>query len=356
MNGYLRGVLIALTVVLAACAAPVTRPVSVSDAATRAEATRQLELAANEMVEEQRRIATVYRTLATKATSLCGEHVGPSVGAQIIRKPKGDLGETLQRSYGVSDKPTVLFVLPGTPAESAGLRPRDVVQSINGKPLTDAEADKAIYDELPPDKPITYTVARGTETVSVTVIPDKACYYTIGLDPQQAINAFADGRRILIARGMMSFVRNDIELATVIAHEMAHNVMKHIDARKQNVGLGILADLAVLVLSRGQVSGSNFSRAGAMAYSQAFEQEADYVGLYVMAQAGVPIADAPNFWRRMATAHPANIRTNHSASHPSTAERMLALAETVKEIEAKIQAKAPLVPNVKDGKFEPPKK
>jgi len=230
------------------------------------------------------------------------------------------------------------------------------VQSINGRPLTDADADQTAYDELPPDKPIVYVVARNADTVSMTVNPDKACYYSIGLDPQQVINAFADGRRILIARGMLSFVRSDSELATVIAHEMAHNVMKHIDARKQNVGLGMLADLAVLVLSRGQVSGSNFARAGAMAYSQAFEQEADYVGLYIMAQAGFPIADTPTFWRRMAAAHPANIRTNHSASHPSTAERMLALGETVREIDAKIQARAPLVPNVRDGKFEPPKK
>ena len=346
---------VGLLSLLTACA-PVTQRPAISDAAMKAEAERQLELAAGEMVEEQRRIAVVYRHLATTAADLCGEHVGPNIGANIIRKPKGELGDTLERLHGIRDKPTVLFVLPGSPADAGGLRPKDVVHSINGAALTDADADKTINDALPPDRPISYVIARGAETISITVNPDKACWYGIGLDPQQVINAYADGRGILIARGMMGFARNDTELATVIAHEMAHNIMKHIDARRQNIGLGILADIAVLVLSRGQVGGSNFARAGALAYSQAFEQEADYVGLYIMARAGLPIADAPNFWRRMATAHPANIKNSHAASHPSTAERMLSLSEAVKEIEAKVQANAPLVPNVKEGKFEPPRK
>jgi Zn-dependent protease with chaperone function len=155
---------------------------------------------------------------------------------------------------------------------------------------------------------------------------------------------------------MVNFTRTDDELAVVIAHEMAHNIMKHIEARKQNVGLGVLADIAVVLLSRGQVSGTNFASLAANKYSQEFEAEADYVGLYIMAQARMPIADAPKFWRRMAVAHPASIGTNHSASHPSTAYRMVALEETVKEIDDKKQKGEALVPYMVDGKFKAPTK
>ena len=126
--------------------------------------------------------------------------------------------------------------------------------------------------------------------------------------------------------------------------------MKHIDAKKQNMGVGLLADLAVVLLSRGRTSNTNFAQVGAGAYSQEFEAEADYVGLYIMANAGMPIVNAPKFWRRMAAAHPSGIKTNHSASHPSTSYRMVALEETVKEINDKLARNQPLLPNMKDGK------
>jgi hypothetical protein len=49
-----------------------------------------------------------------------------------------------------------------------------------------------------------------------------------------------------------------------------------------------------------------------------------------MVNAGFPTGDAPRFWRRMAAAHPQNIKTNYSASHPSTSYRMVALEEAAK--------------------------
>jgi len=350
------GVLLVSIVVLTGCAAPVTQRASISDEATKEEAARQRELAVKDMVEEQRRLTRVYRTLAIKAASICGEHVGPNIGAHLMTKPKGDLGDTLQTGYGIGERLTVLFVLPDGPAEMAGLKARDVVDSVNGVSTADPDALRTLVEKLPPDKPIAYTVNRDGQSVSITVNPDKACYYYARLDPRQIINAFTDGRQIQIARGMMSFVRDDNELAVVIAHEMAHNVMKHIDAKKQNMAVGFLADLAVAVLTRGQVSNSSFTQAGAAAYSQDFEAEADYVSLYIMRSAGIPITDAPNFWRRMAAAHPASIKTNHAASHPSSAQRMVGLTATVKEIDAKMEAGIPLLPNVKDGKFMAPTK
>ena len=45
-----------------------------------------------------------------------------------------------------------------------------------------------------------------------------------------------------------------------------------------------------------------------------------------------------------------------SASHPSTAYRMVALEETVKEIDNKKQKGEALVPNMVDGKFTAPTK
>jgi len=347
---------LSIATLLAACAAPATRRVEVSDDANKAEAARQLELAVSDMVNEQKRISRVYRTLATRAIAMCGELVGPDVGLYSMSKPKGATGPVLESKYGIGERKTVLFVLEGGPAEAAGIRPRDVIKSVNGVQANDREGLIGLFEKLPAEDPINFEVERSGETLLLAVKPERGCRFPVTLRPEQIVNAFADGKQIMITRGMVNFARNDDELALVIAHEMAHNLMKHIEAKKQNAGLGLIADIAVVLLTRGQVSSSNFSQLAAMAYSQEFEAEADYVGLYVMAQAGMPITDAPQFWRRMAAAHPAGIKSNHSASHPSTSYRMVALEETVKEIDGKKQKGEALVPNMVDGKFKAPTK
>lgn len=339
---------------LGGCAAPTTQRVAVSDAATQAEAARQTEMAVQDTVADQKRLSHVYWTLSRRGSALCGEHVGPHLGAFTMSKPKGEFAAAYERLYGIDDRPTVLFVEEGGPAQQAGLAPRDVVLGINGVSTDDRNALNELRKTLPPDQPLRLSVRRGKETLPLTVQPVKGCRFDAMVVPAQDINAYADGERVFVARGMMGFARDDRELALVVSHEMAHNVMAHLEARKKNMGLGFLADLAVVLLTRGQVSNTNFAGLGAGAYSQEFEAEADYVGLYMMAEAGLPIDDAPTFWRRMASAHPASIRTNHAASHPSTAYRMVALEEAVKEIKAKQAAGQPLQPNMKDRQLSPP--
>ena len=334
------------------CAAPTTRPVPVSAQATDAEALKQAELAVEDLVDKHKRIRRVHRTLVTRAHALCGEQVGPEVGLYALTRPLGTFGSVLERNYGIREQLTILFVLEGGAADAAGLKARDVIRKVNGTPAPDAKAMEELLDKLPAEAPIAFELERAGALLALTVKPERACRYPVLISSSQAINALADGKRILVTRGMVGFAGEDRELALVIAHEMAHNAMRHIEARKQNASAGLLADFAIALLSRGQVA-SRMSQAAAMAYSQEFEAEADYVGLYILANAGYPIEGAPLFWRRMAAAHPASIRSNHAASHPSTAYRMVALEGAVREIQAKRAANEPLRPNMKDGKIAP---
>jgi predicted Zn-dependent protease len=88
--------------------------------------------------------------------------------------------------------------------------------------------------------------------------------------------------------------------------------------------------------------------AGAMTYSQDFEREADYVGLYILARSGRPFANSPNFWRRMAQESPGSIK--YASSHPTSAERFVRLEKVVAEIEGKQAQGAPLLPELKETK------
>lgn len=80
-----------------------------------------------------------------------------------------------------------------------------------------------------------------------------------------------------------------------------------------------------------------------MTFSQDFEREADYVGIYALGLADLPISSAPRFWRRMAVANPEAIAFAHS--HPTTAERFVRLEQTIHEVDKKIALKLPLRPD-----------
>ena len=163
------------------------------------------------------------------------------------------------------------------------------------------------------------------------------------------VNAFTDGSNVFITTGMLKFA-TDEELALVIAHELAHCFERHVDKKRANSVLGQLVGTFFDVMA-GRAFGDQtdeYSRAGSQigadAFSQPFELEADYVGLYLLARAGYPTEDAAAFWRKMAE-HAPLASNSFTGTHPPSAERYLLLAKTHEEIEEKKANGQPLLPN-----------
>lgn len=173
--------------------------------------------------------------------------------------------------------------------------------------------------------------------------PGRQCRYPVELVNDDTLNAAADGHVVYIQSGMIRFVESDDELAFVIGHEIAHNLLDHIGKRKANAAVGLVVD--ILAAGAGIDTNGAFSKAGAMAFSQEFEGEADYAGLYLVALGGYDITKAPNFWRRMGVEHPDAISKRFNATHPSTPERFVAMDAAVVEILDKQARGEPLVPN-----------
>ena len=179
----------------------------------------------------------------------------------------------------------------------------------------------------------------------------KNCQFGFKLKQTRELNAFADGKNVYITMGMMAFAGSEDDIATILAHEYAHNVLAHVASTQKNTmvgGLGgTLAD--ALLSSQGINTGGQLSKLGAnyalMKYSKTFESEADHVGLYISERAGFPIANSAQFWRRMSTANPDAIYT--ATTHPTNPERFVAMNETVAEINRKKAAGQPLIPDQK---------
>ncbi len=176
----------------------------------------------------------------------------------------------------------------------------------------------------------------------------RECYFYFSYKRGKEINAYADGENIVVSTGMMAFIESDDELALVLSHEMAHNLLGHPDAATSNAMaggvVGLLAD--ALAASQGVDTRGQFSQLGAEAgvlrYSRGFEAEADYVGLYIMAAAGYDISNTPYFWRRFSVQDPDGIYGGRT--HPSNPERFIALNKTVTEINYKRHHRLPLIP------------
>ena len=357
---------VALCALLAACA-PTTQRVRISDEAAETEARKQRQVALQAYLDDQQRLMRVSYPLLTRGADLCGDDLRYITGMALANSSTL-LGEqfkqTAEADYRLSNQIQVVYVVPGSAADKAGVRTGDVLLQVGQIPTsaTDVgaepvkEALNQIQTQTRNGQALRIDVQHAAsgkpgipgQKQSLLITPDRACAYPIVLGNGDEVNAYADGKQVVVQRGMMRFANNDTELALVISHEIAHNSMSHITAKMTNYALGSILDIAAQVLLKVPTQGL-FGNAGARAYSQEFESEADYVGLYIMARAGGDIDNAPQFWRRMATLSPAAIQSSHLSTHPATPERFVALEETVKEIKAKRAAGKPLIPNLKGG-------
>jgi len=180
------------------------------------------------------------------------------------------------------------------------------------------------------------------------------CPFAVYAQRGSELNAGADGQNVFVESALLRFA-NDEELSAVLAHEIAHNAMRHKDAQMKNaLGgalLGALADIASAY--GGRNTGGQYTKmgaeAGAQAFSQDFEREADYVGLYILAWSGQPVDKVAGFWRRMAVEHPTGIV--FASTHPTTAERFVRLEQWSREINLKLASGDAFGPEMKDPRL-----
>ena len=334
---------------VAACAGEELR-VSVPESEIAAEAQVQRDLALDAMLADHARLLDIAFPLAEHSAALCGEHTKPGFGINVadwssLRK---ELRMAAFDRFKLDYTPQILHVVPGSPAQKAGLRQGDRVLAV-GKTKIAAEKGSAnsVMDRLHKagNGPLVFTVAaEGNKPRHVPVKPVPICDDDFYIGKSDMVNAYSDGDSVVVMAGMMRFAATDEDLALVLSHEMAHNVMRESQHMPAAAIPGAIVDFVVSDLIGIETRGA-FSRGGGRRYTQDFEAEADYVGLYMMARAGYDISGAPAFWRRIAANYPESIKDSLAALHPATPYRFVLLKETVAEIEGKKAQGAALVPD-----------
>lgn len=349
-------VLIGILAVLAVGCTTTTKRVHVDPIAAAEEAQRQSEYAARDYLSNKVRLEQISFPLLLAATEFCEDDLRRGIGVSVANKymfPK-ELRSAVYDLWTLGDELRIVGVVPNSPADRAGIEFGDLVVEIDNREVKSGKKAaehflKLMRDDLQ-DREVDLVVDRQGERVALVVVPEDMCDYPMLLNHDDAVNAFADGRSVILTTGMLRFAPTDNELAVVVGHEIAHNAMGHLDKKMVNYALGSIFDIAAAVY--GVNTQGAFGNMGAGAFSQDFEAEADYVGLYILARADFPIYEAPDFWRKMAVAHPSSIKGSHGATHPPTPERFIALQNTVARIKHQQESGEELTPSYKKDEAE----
>jgi hypothetical protein len=171
---------------------------------------------------------------------------------------------------------------------------------------------------IDPSEPVRVKIARGSRSRIIEAFVEPACASDFFVDVKAKLDAGADGERVRVTSAMMDYVADDNELAAVVAHELAHNLLAH---RKRLDGL----------------------KKGKAKATLATEIEADRLSVWLMVNAGYDPKAALSFWKRYGKQHGLGIFT--AGTHHRWKKRV-----------ATMQAEIDLVgaTPAKDGLRDPP--
>lgn len=162
------------------------------------------------------------------------------------------------------------------------------------------------------DAAATATVQKvGRRIAAVAPLPNAQWEFVL-FDEPKTLNAFClPGGKVGVSSGILQITRDEIGLATVIGHEVAHAVARHGGER---ISQGLLLELGGQALSAATQSkpaatqdlilgayGIGAQVGVMLPHSREQELEADRIGLIYMARAGYDPREAVAFWQRFQT-------------------------------------------------------
>ena len=184
---------------------------------------------------EAQLFAIGYR-LATTNAPFC-ERKAITRGVLVHDARAYSASKIVRDALGLSGDIGVQAVAVGSPADAAGLRQNDTLLSIDGSLIDQmpwAEERKweratVINAELASPQALDLQWRGSAGKVSTaTILPTIACASAFELVSGND-KAIADGSRVLIGADFPGFAYPEDEFAAAIAHEMAHNLLGHLD-------------------------------------------------------------------------------------------------------------------------------
>ncbi|SMF62101.1 M48 family metalloprotease [Allosphingosinicella indica] len=273
-----------------------------------------------------RRVSDAGFRLAVSNTALCvpGEQLS-GLSLHALDQYGAGFREAAKTAFGLGEHMAVLTVTAGGPAALAGIRPDDAILEIDGVSTAAPAAGKSgSYDrvetftdrlnEALSHGHVILTAARAGQRLVITMTGAKGCGSRFQVVPGKKLNAAADGSYVQLSSALVQYARGDDELAAILAHELAHNILGHrIRLDSAGVPSGLLRNF-----------GKNARRV------RATEEEADRLSVRLMINAGYDPGAAVRFWQRFGPEHGHGILA--SATHPGWRKRVAILQAEIQAL------------------------
>lgn len=267
------------------------------------------------------RLETNTFRLETSISDLCEEtHMLTGLMLHDISGFSATMRPAAIRAYGLTYGFGVTQIVPGSPAEQAGIRQGDEIVAVNGYDLQDFMRNeigkKASYlrtegfseylGEALEHGPAVLTIRRGSKPVTILLSGEPGCGGRPVLLQKKKLNAWSNGEYVAVTTKMLRFAESDSELAFVIAHEIAHNILHNGKSRNQKSKARALLN-------------DRSSR------SKSIEIEADDLAIDLLARAGYDLSAPEGFFRRVSKVRKFDL----ALTHPSNSRRIRNVNEAV---------------------------
>lgn len=296
----------------------------------------------------QERVYRIAAPLIIKNAVLCRTQARPLLGftAKNQYSYPPELAVAARQSLGLDERLQIMQILDGSGAMRAGLKRGDILQTIQDLniptgPQAEPETARMLSPILKNLTELSITVIRQNQPITVNVPLTLACAFAIDVGNAQQVNAYADGRRILLTRGLLDSFTTDEDVAVVIAREIAHNVLQHAKQLQQMATLSMVID-NLLLFKPDQIAANSSN--GIKITPEKMDQEADRLALFMLTRAGYDPANFSRVLQKLAQNPNSSQALTYSTLHPWTEARQSVIQATLKEIRQKQAAKKVLVP------------
>lgn len=246
-----------------------------------------------------RQLAAIGYRLAAAGGNLCSDQKPmPGFLLHDLSQYAANEQADARAAFGFTTDPLILAVAPTSPAAEAGLREGDAVLRIEGEPVPRAKpratsnyarmaAMLKQLDHAMADGVVLLTIRRDGQPRELRVPVRHGCVSRFQIRTSGTIDAKADGTYVEITTGAIDYAGEEDQIAVLVAHEMAHNILRHrVRLDDKRVRRGLLG---------------SFGRSARL--MRQTEDEADTLSLYLLDRAGYDPRAMIAFWQRYDRSH-----------------------------------------------------